>query len=547
MQNGKHVPPSPPSRGTGPRVLWLLMPVALAFLALVVNHPGGVALSANPWGALVKINGSGAAQDTIGLAIDSTGKEVTVWKDSPTGVYFQTFYAIRPAGGSWSNGANLTGNGNGTRNVDIGGGPNDTMDAVWEENVGGTWHIAVANYTGSAWGNRSYVNTGSSNDFHPAAAVDSAGVIHVVFTRAQTSIRDATSTTAAPGSWTESVVSTGSNLGYPRIAIDHSTNIMHVIWVDLTPPRPIWYSSKPISGGAWSAPVNLGYGLQPDVAARNGKVVATWTDEAGGIAEHIVQRTLSGGSWGSKVTISAFDSGYRPHVELDSVGNPHVIWMQFISGSNYDIYFSDFSGSAWSAPQPIASTGGLSEANALVVDTQDNLHATLTDQTNGRYAYSSDRGSLPPPPPPSVGCTTTTYEDNNAGLTYAGTWTVGADPSATNGTYRYSNDRATPASVSFSFVGGKLVYTYIGYTNRGIVQVLVDGVSRGTVDQYTSSLQYNLTRTFDNLGPSPHTGQIRHTGTKNASSSNYYVTVDALSVTKCPVQLFPLIFFESGD
>lgn len=117
------------------------------------------------------------------------------------------------------------------------------------------------------------------------------------------------------------------------------------------------------------------------------------------------------------------------------------------------------------------------------------------------------------------------------GAVLAGTWTNAAQALAHGGSESTNpNSNATDA----------FQWTYAGYglrlwarrdTNLGIADVLLDGVSLGTVDLYsaaTSASQPVLTKLDLPLGL--HTLKLQATNTKNAASSGNTIIADALEI-----------------
>lgn len=141
-------------------------------------------------------------------------------------------------------------------------------------------------------------------------------------------------------------------------------------------------------------------------------------------------------------------------------------------------------------------------------------------------------------------------DDEGAGLNqlvYSAPWTpltVGA--SAYDNGIRYSN--VTNASVTGTFYGTKVEMIAQKYPHHGIAEVRVDGAAMVSVnggaasavsanvdtnvDLYsaTPNAGQNVVYKADGLSLGTHTITITVSGTKNASSTDYYVTLDALKI-----------------
>lgn len=122
-----------------------------------------------------------------------------------------------------------------------------------------------------------------------------------------------------------------------------------------------------------------------------------------------------------------------------------------------------------------------------------------------------------PRPPASAG----TYDDIDRGVVYSGGWTRGRFPKAARGTVTFTN--AAGASFRFTFSGTEVTYIYSRAFNRGAAEVLIDGVSRGTVDLYSASIVWQSATRFPCSGAGPHTLEVRNTGTS-------FIDLDALEV-----------------
>jgi hypothetical protein len=155
-----------------------------------------------------------------------------------------------------------------------------------------------------------------------------------------------------------------------------------------------------------------------------------------------------------------------------------------------------------------------------------------------------------------VGTPTENYyiddKDEGAGLNqvvYSVPWTnldVGTAYGTIPASIKYSN--TTNVTIVGTFYGTKVEYIAQKYPHHGIAAVKVDGASTVTVngvsvgavatnvetdvDLYslTANPGQNVVYKAEGLSLGTHTITIRITGTKNASSSDYYVTFDALKI-----------------
>ena len=91
----------------------------------------------------------------------------------------------------------------------------------------------------------------------------------------------------------------------------------------------------------------------------------------------------------------------------------------------------------------------------------------------------------------------------------------------------YSADVSTGASLSAAFSGDSITWVYEKNSACGIANVTIDGVSKGTVDQYSASPVFKATTTWSGLGAGNHTIVITNSKTKDPASSNTFITHDA--------------------
>ena len=118
--------------------------------------------------------------------------------------------------------------------------------------------------------------------------------------------------------------------------------------------------------------------------------------------------------------------------------------------------------------------------------------------------------------------------DSDPAVAYSG-WTGVTDAAASGGAYRVNTAKKT--TVSFAFSGTAVSWVSAMGPAYGKAQVLIDGVARGTFDQYAASTAWQTTHDFTGLGAGQHTITIKALGTKRAASKGTGIVVDALVVT----------------
>src|SRR3989442_564141 len=133
--------------------------------------------------------------------------------------------------------------------------------------------------------------------------------------------------------------------------------------------------------------------------------------------------------------------------------------------------------------------------------------------------------------------TGTRVEDTSTSIPSVGSWVQGNTGRAwSGGTAAIANGGpqfdGSPTRATMSFNGTGV--SWIGFRGpwAGIAKVFLDGTQVATVDCYAASEEVMaVVYTASGLASGPHTVAIENTGTKNASSSDILVVVDAFDVT----------------
>ena len=156
-------------------------------------------------------------------------------------------------------------------------------------------------------------------------------------------------------------------------------------------------------------------------------------------------------------------------------------------------------------------------------------------------ATPGPRGTPAPTPTPTVGPTLTPtpaprstpgsvrIEDNDARVSYTGTWFAKSSTRHSGGTARLAMDAGASASLTFEGTGVR----WIGLRDAwaGIARVFIDGVLRDTVDTYSAADQpQQVLFSADGLAAGTHTIRVEATGTRSAASGGSWIWVDAFDV-----------------
>jgi hypothetical protein len=63
-----------------------------------------------------------------------------------------------------------------------------------------------------------------------------------------------------------------------------------------------------------------------------------------------------------------------------------------------------------------------------------------------------------------------------------------------------------------------------------LAEVIVDGVSKATIDLYSPKLEWQSHTVFDGLSTGRHVLEVRVSGKKNPASQDCYVDVDSIII-----------------
>ena len=142
-----------------------------------------------------------------------------------------------------------------------------------------------------------------------------------------------------------------------------------------------------------------------------------------------------------------------------------------------------------------------------------------------------------------------TYDDTDPALQYLGSWSHVANQSYTGGDYQNTESFSNVAgdSMSVTFTGTAIQWIGSQTGNHGLADVYLDGVKQATVDCSGNADQVVL---FQKAGlpPGSHTLKIVVDGRHNPSSSDNFVSIDAINVpaTATVTPTYPVVPQQPG-
>jgi hypothetical protein len=145
------------------------------------------------------------------------------------------------------------------------------------------------------------------------------------------------------------------------------------------------------AAGGWSRPVQISSAQGPAdypamAIARNGHVFVVWEERNQPSNELLAQLFLAefdGTYWQSPIAIT--DSGHMdwtPDIALDTSGNPHVVWGEYLSG---EVFYKYYDAAGWSQPVNVSQANGGSFYPRLAIDRTNTVHVVWHDR-----AYDGD-------------------------------------------------------------------------------------------------------------------------------------------------------------
>ena len=121
------------------------------------------------------------------------------------------------------------------------------------------------------------------------------------------------------------------------------------------------------------------------------------------------------------------------------------------------------------------------------------------------------------------------FEETDARLVYAGTWTALSNAAYSGGSLRYTANAGT--SVTAKFTGASLALIARMGPSYGIARITVDGGAPILVDLYSSAfLNQQAVWNTGVLANGAHTVVISWTGQRNPAATFTYVDIDAVDV-----------------
>ena len=269
----------------------------------------------------------------------------------------------------------------------------------------------LTSYALADWSPAKRLTWTADESWNPVLAIDSGGVIHVVwydYTPGNSEIFYKSSTDGG-ASWNPNkrLSWTPGDSEDTAVAID-SSGTLHVVWADYTPGNfDIYYRKSEDTGATWSPTRRItwtsGASLEPAIAIDSSSVIhVVWYDGTPGLGQSDIyykSSENSGATWSPARRITWTPAlSYNPAIATDPSGAIHIVWYDYLAG-NREIYYkaSPDGGISWSAARRLTWTAGDSYSPVVATDSIDGIHVVWEDNTPGNreiyYKKSSDGGT----------------------------------------------------------------------------------------------------------------------------------------------------------
>ena len=312
------------------------------------------------WTADYKFTATGA-QHYPAVAVDVSHKIHVVWTDyrhgsssySASEIYYRRYEA-----GSWLDEERLTYSGS-ARYPSVAAYGSE-VHLVWEDSKTGSCNVYYSHFDGLGWSSEERITATATSSMMPAAAVDEAGNLHVVWVEADTPDGDVVRYGRYNGSAWDPYLDLDSTfsltMGAAAIAAGSDGRVAVAWSAKPTAGEDYEIYCRRYDGLSWS-PVEritntVARSRHPSVAVNDDTVYVAYSDETPGNGE-IYCRTYDGTAWQPEERLTvATGTSYNPSATIDHDGRLHIVWEDWRVGgaSQSEVYYIAHSDWMWPVP-----------------------------------------------------------------------------------------------------------------------------------------------------------------------------------------------------
>jgi hypothetical protein len=363
--------------------------------------------------------------------------------------------------------------------------------------------------------------------------------------------------------------------GIAKVTLDSSTTVNVDLYSATLAYRQVVWSSGALADGPHT--VKIEYTGTKNAASGGDAVYIDAFDTVGVLtnpADVVAPKTVStaDSTWYSSpatITLSATDAGSGVRNTYFSLGASAVttyttpIVVSSEGANTLKFYSVDVAGNIEAtntATVKIDLTAPLTGSDATAsMSTSDTIHLTPTDALSGVAStswrvdngswntgtqialaslstgphsidfYSVDVAGNAEASKNATFTVLTRFDQSSALISYLGTWGFNSDSGSIGGTYAFSPFPGSSAETTFTGTRFDLM-TAVGPAS-GIARITVDGGTPVLVDLYAPAFAWHQRAwSTGTLASGPHTVKIECTGSKNASSTDVGIIVDAVDV-----------------
>jgi hypothetical protein len=323
------------------------------------------------WGAETDITSNSSESECPSIAVDGAGHLHVVWIDRISGgpdVYYKMF-----DGTDWTACEALTVGADSCEGPSVAVDGLERVHAVWQDYQDSAWGIYYTMFDGDAWSPNQKITDPAGYPRHASIAADDSQHLHMVWEDYRHLKWEIYYKRFDGTSWGPDIMLTGDPvfLRKSSMVVDSHGDI-HVFWDDKRGGEYAIYH-KVFDGVAWSPDelvVMPSWNTSAPVAAAgdSGRIHLAWYDLGVAANKEVLYREFDGASWGPVEQISHdLAISKNPMIDVDSEGQPHVVWQDSRDG-DYEIYWR--SSHPLSAPRLVSTEpdSGLSYDRVHIYD-----------------------------------------------------------------------------------------------------------------------------------------------------------------------------------